>query len=214
MQLKENSILEWMAPFFVMGLVLVMVNAGAESPDEWLKELESQVTIYFNLAILGSSSIFMSFFIRKNGVCKLMLPGTMLEKWLSLWAVVLLNLLYWFILGFLADGIMLLIGTQSYGLTVSRILEEYRQLYLDPNLAIFYLLSAAGVSFIVPAANTIWGQGKLFLFLLIALAVFFAFYFLLPETILPTFLVMASVALLIAGYFIFKQTIMNTKEVI
>ena len=215
LQLKEISVLDWLAPFFVMGLLLIMVNLGVDSPEEWLEGIESQVMICFNLSILTvCCEFFARFFKRKNGVCKLSLPGSVIEKWLSLWAVILVMLLYWFVLCFLADGIMLLVGTQVYDLTVSRILEEYRLVYLEPGLAVFYLIMAAGSAFAVTAANTTWGQGKTVLFVTITFVAILALTVLLPETSMIVFLLVAAVVLLIADYIIFRQTIMNTKEVI
>ena len=215
LQLKEISVLDWIAPFFLMAMLLFMINIGVDGPEDWLSGLEDQVMIYFNLSILTvCCEFFARFFKRKNGVCKLSLPGSVLEKWLSLWAVILVMLLYWFALSFVADGIMLLIGTQSYELPVSRILEEYRLLYMKPGLAVFYLIMAAGSALVITAANTTWGQGKTVFFGIIAFGAFFASTLLLPETALIVFLVVLAVVLLIADYFIFKQTIMNTKEVI
>ena len=215
LQLKEISVLDWLAPFFVMGLLLIMVNIGVDSPEEWLEGIESQVMICFNLSILTVCfEFFARFFKRNNGVCKLSLPGSVMEKWISLWAVILVMLLYWFVLCFLADGIMFLVGTQVYDLTVSRILEEYRLVYMAPGLAVFYLIMATGSAFAVTAANTTRGKGKTMFFVTITFVAILALTVLLPETALVAVLLVAAVVLLIADYFIFKQAIMNTKEMI
>lgn len=215
LQLKEISVLDWIAPFFLMAMLLFMINIGVDGPEDWLSGLEDQVMIYFNLSILTvCCEFFARFFKRKNGVCKLSLSGSVLEKWISLWAVILVMLLYWFALSFVADGIMLLIGTQSYELPVSRILEEYRLLYMKPGLAVFYLIMAAGSAFAVTAANTTWGQGKTAFFVITTFVAISVLTILLPETSMIVCLLGAAVVLLIADYFIFKQAIMNTKEMI
>lgn len=215
LQLKEISVLDWIAPFFMMGLLLFMVNIGVDSSEEWLKDIESQMMIYFNFAILEvCCGFFARFFKRRNGVCKLSLPGSVIEKWISLWAVILVMLFYWFTLSFVADGITLLIGTQSYNLPVSRILEEYRVSYMNSVMSVFYLIMAAGSAFVITAANTVRGQGKTVFFAIVAFASFFAGIYFLPEAVLPVVLVVSAVALLVSGYFIFKQTVMNTKELI
>lgn len=215
LQLKEISVLDWIAPFFLMAMLLLMTNISIDSPEDWLEGIEGQVMIYFNLSILTvCCESFARFFKRKNGVCKLSLPGSLMEKWISLWAVILVMLLYWFAFSFVADGIMLLIGIQSYDLTVSRILEEYRLVYMKPGLAVFYLIMAAGSAFAITAANTTWGQGKTVFFVTITFVAILTLTILLPETSMIVFLLVAAVVLLIADYIIFRQTIMNTKEVI
>ena len=75
-------------------------------------------------------------------------------------------------------------------------------------------IMAAGTSFVITAANTTWGQGKTVFFGVIAFAAFFAVIYILPEAALPFTFTVGAVILLIADYFIFRQTIMNIKEVI
>ena len=99
LQLKEISVLDWIAPLFLMAMLLAMINIGVDGPEDWMESIEDQVMIYFNLSILTvCCEFFARFFKRKNGACKLSLPGSVMEKWISLWAVILVMLLYWFAL--------------------------------------------------------------------------------------------------------------------
>ena len=61
LQLKEISVLDWIAPFFLMAMLLVMINVSVDGPEDWLNGLEDQVMIYFNLSIL---SVCCEFFAR------------------------------------------------------------------------------------------------------------------------------------------------------
>lgn len=210
LQMKENTVLCWTAPFLFMALVLIAFNIGVNSPEEWLEGIISQVSIYFNFGILAICTYsFERFFKKRNGVCKLMLPGTYLEKWASIWSVALLQFLYWFVLCFLADGIMLWIGTQNYDIAASTILQEYQHIYTNPAFYIFYLVLFAGISFLAIIRNTTGGFKKLLIYGIILFAAFCAAYYLLPKEATLIVYVIASIALLAAEYFIFKKTTIN-----
>ena len=207
LQIKEMPLwMELVAPICGIGMLVILTSLE----DSWTDGLDTFLSISINIRLMYSLYNSFELFLQdKQGFLKISLPATNLEKYVSIYLIVFLRSLFWFVLTLLVAGIFTLIRMGFYEQTAAEIwttpLEHFDIEMLTISLALF-----------IPFTQYIIGRDlepkkKMFntAFIAILIGSMLGLSFLMPDDTPDTIdnLIFGSVSLLsfVAGYFCFKQ---------
>ena len=207
LQIKEMPLwMELVAPICGIGMLVILTCLE----DSWTDGLDNFLSININICLMYALYNSFELFLQdKQGFLKISLPATNLEKYVSIYIVILLRCLFWFAMTLLVAGIFTLIRIGFYEQTAAEIwttiLEHFEIEMLTVSLALF-----------IPFTQYIIGRDlepkkRAFniAFIAILIGSMLGLSYLMPDdtpdAIGNLIFGIASLISLVAGYFCFKQ---------